>query len=223
MIDKKLYDSVARETELLKAYPNEYNANDPDNRDKLIRKNMRMPIDIAVSAALKYSIDGEDLDELIAQGFLGLCVAYDKYDNERIIHERPAKFSSVAYFWCKAYVLKEVKSIITRRNTVVRTEDSIVDTTSDKSFYDMIYEDVGETDILIFEMRYGLCGEKPATMKEIAKATGFSTAAIKRALDNAREKMKANAEKCNLFNVVGIMQDQPESGLCENGQPMPSL
>lgn len=221
MIDKKLYDSVARETEQLKAYPNEYNANDPDNRDKLIRKNMRMAIDIAVRAALKYNIDGEDLDELIAQGFLGLSVAYDKYDNKRIIHERPAKFSSVAYFWCKAYVLKEVKSIITRRNTVVKIEDDIAVTASDKSFYDMIYEDVGETDILIFEMRYGLCGEKPVTLKEIAKATGFSIAAIKTALDNAREKMKANVEKYNLFNAVDIMQDQPESNLYENGQPYP--
>lgn len=215
MIDKKLYDSIARDIELLKDYPNEYNLNDPDNRDKLIRKNMRIPIDIAVRAALKYNIDGEDLDELIAQGFLGLATSYDKYDSERIIHERPAKFSSVAYFWCKAYVLKEVKSIITRRNTVVEIEDSIVDTTSDKSFYDMIYEDVGETDILIFEMRYGLCGEKPVTMKDIAKITGFSIAAIKRALENAREKMKANVEKYNLFNVVDIMQDQSESNLYE--------
>lgn len=207
MIDKKLYDSIAKDIELLKDYPNEYNLNDPDNRDKLIRKNMRIPISIAIRAALKYNIDGDDLDELIAQGFLGLAVSYDKYDPTRIIHEKPAKFSSVAYMWCRAYILKEVKNIITRRNTVVEIEDSIVDTTSEISFYDMIYEDVGETDILIFEMRYGLCGENPVTMKEIAKVTGFSIAAIKRALENAREKMKANDEKYNLFNVVDIMLD----------------
>jgi RNA polymerase sigma factor (sigma-70 family) len=205
VIDKKLYDAIAKDIELLKDYPNEYNSNDPDNRDKLIRKNLRIPIDIAVRAALKYNIDGDDLDELIAQGFLGLAVSYDKYDSTRIVHDKPAKFSSVAYMWSQAYILKEVKNIITRRNTVVEIEDSIVDTTSEKNFYDMIYEDVGETDILIFEMRYGLCGEKPVTMKEISKVTGFSIAAIKRALENAREKMKANVEKYNLFNVVDVL------------------
>lgn len=204
MIDKKLYDAIAKDIELLKDYPNEYNLNDPDNRDKLIRKNMRIPISIAVRVALKYNIDGDDLDELIAQGFLGLAISYDKYDPTRIIHDKPAKFSSVAYMWSQAYILKEVKNIITRRNTVVEIEDSIVDTTSDNSFYDMIYEDVGETDILIFEMRYGLCREKPVTMKEISKVTGFSIAAIKCALENAREKMKANVEKYNLFNVVDV-------------------
>ena len=219
MIDKKLYDSIARETELLKAYPNEYNSNDPDNRDKLIRKNMRIPIDIAVRAALKYNIDGEDLDELIAQGFLGLATSYDKYDPTRIVHDKPAKFSSVAYFWCQAAIMREVKHIINRRNSRIELDESIVCNDSDKSFYDMIYEDVGETDILIFEMRYGLCGEKPVTMKDIAKVTGFSIAAIKRALENAREKMKANVEKYNLFNVVDIMQDQSESNLYENEQP----
>lgn len=201
MIDKKLYDSIARDIELLKDYPNEYNLNDPDNRDKLIRKNMRIPISIAVRAALKYNIEGDDFDELISQGFLGLAISYDKYDPTRIVHEKPAKFSSVAYMWCRAYIFKEVKNIITRRNSVVEIEDSIVDTNSETSFYDMIYEDLGETDILIFEMRYGLCGENPVTMKEIAKVTGFSIAAIKKALDTAKEKMKANVEKYKLFNV----------------------
>lgn len=201
MIDKKLYDSIARDIALLKDYPNEYNLNDPDNRDKLIRKNMRIPISIAVRAALKYNIEGDDFDELIAQGFLGLAISYDKYDPTRIVHEKPAKFSSVAYMWCRAYIFKEVKNIITRRNSVVEIEDSIVDTNSETSFYDMIYEDLGETDILIFEMRYGLCGENPVTMKEIAKVTGFSIAAIKKVLETAKEKMKANVEKYNLFNV----------------------
>lgn len=208
MIDKKLYDSIARDIALLKDYPNEYNLNDPDNRDKLIRKNMRIPISIAVRAALKYNIDGDDFDELIAQGFLGLAISYDKYDPTRIVHEKPAKFSSVAYMWCRAYIFKEVKNIITRRNSVVEIEDSIVDTNSETSFYDMIYEDLGETDILIFEMRYGLCGENPVTMKEISKVTGFSIAAIKKALETAKEKMKANVEKYNLFNVHYISDER---------------
>lgn len=198
MIDKKLYDSIARETELLKAYPNEYNANDPDNRDKLIRKNMRIPIDIAVRAALKYNIDGEDLDELIAQGFLGLATSYDKYDPTRIVHDKPAKFSSVAYMWSQAYILKEVKSIITRRNTSVDIDETIPDKDDDNVFWELMFDGVSETDLFIFEMRYGLCGEKPVTMKEIAKVTGFTINLIKKAIERVSDAMKENAKKHNL-------------------------
>lgn len=198
MIDKKLYDSIARDIELLKDYPNEYNLNDPDNRDKLIRKNMRIPIDIAVRAALKYNIDGEDLDELIAQGFLGLATSYDKYDSERIIHERPAKFSSVAYFWCKAYVLKEVKSIITRRNTSVDIDETIPDKDDDNVFWELMFDGVSETDLFIFEMKHGLAGEKPMTLKDISKKTGFTLNLIKKAIERVSDVMKENAKKHNL-------------------------
>lgn len=198
MIDKKLYDSIARETELLKAYPNEYNANDPDNRDKLIRKNMRIPIDIAVRAALKYNIDGEDLDELIAQGFLGLATSYDKYDPTRIVHDKPAKFSSVAYMWSQAYILKEVKSIITRRNTSVDIDETIPDKDDDNVFWELMFDGVSETDLFIFEMKHGLAGEKPMTLKDISKKTGFTINLIKKAIERVSDAMKENAKKHNL-------------------------
>lgn len=198
MIDKRLYDSIAREAELLEDYPNEYNANDPDNRDKLIRKNMRIPVDIAVRAALKYNIGNEDLDELIAQGFLGLVTSYDKYDPARVVTGKPAKFSSVAYMWSQAYILKEVKNIITRRNTFVETEDSIPDKYDDNVFWELMFDGVSETDLFIFEMKHGLAGEKPMTLRDISKKTGFTVNLVKKAIERVSDAMKENAKKHNL-------------------------
>lgn len=187
-----MYDRIGKDADALKDYPNEYNPEDPENKDKLIRKNMRIPVDIAMRLCLKYNIVDEEMEDVISQGLLGLAVAYDKYKPEKNFNGKQAKFSSVAYFWARAYVLQEVKYIIEKRNCYVDINEAMPDKNEYQDFYDIVYKDTGDTDCMIFEMRYGLNGDKPMTMKEISKQTGFSIAAIKRAIENARNVMMKN-------------------------------
>ena len=201
MINRQLYDSIGKEAEALKDYPNEYNPEDPENKDKLIRKNMRIPVDIAMRLCLKYSIVDEELEDVIGQGLLGLAVAYDKYKPEKNFNGKQAKFSSVAYFWARAAILNEVKNIIDKRNRFVDIEESFQDKNEYQDFYETVFKDTGDTDLMIFEMRYGLNGDKPMTMKEISKQTGFSIAAIKRAIENARDVMKRNCIENGLVKL----------------------
>lgn len=51
----------------------------PENRDQLIKMNLKSVIAIAK----KYKGLGLTLDELISAGNLGLCIAYDRYDKNR--------------------------------------------------------------------------------------------------------------------------------------------
>lgn len=70
-------------------------------RDEHIRSCTKMVVEMACKYAKKSSVDVHDL---ISEGNLGVCVAWDKW-----VPERGAKFSSVAYMWARAYMINFLK------------------------------------------------------------------------------------------------------------------
>lgn len=69
------------------------------SREKLVNHNLRL----AISIAKKFEKTKCDMDELIAEANVGLCIAVDKYD-----HTKGFRFSTYATWWIRQRVLKYV-------------------------------------------------------------------------------------------------------------------
>lgn len=80
-MDSTLYEEVGRLARKWKHYPNVYDPTDPDNRTKLIEKNLKM----AINVALQYRGLGLSEEELISAAFEGLATAYLKYDPSKAV------------------------------------------------------------------------------------------------------------------------------------------
>lgn len=196
MIDSKLYEDIGKYARLYKDYPNVYNPDDPNNRDILIKKNMRLAVDLAVKYGTKYSLDEIDIEELIGQGMVGLCTAYTKYNPDKEGFEgRKAKFSSVAYFWCNALIMAEVKKILDRKTKHCEVVEDVPEPHQrDIEKVELLYKDIGEVDLYLTRLRYGVESGKAMTYREISKHTGFRVSLIKKSVSTTIEKMKENAE-----------------------------
>lgn len=84
-------------------------------REHYIQSCLKMVIDLAVYYS---KCTGVDVEELVGEGNVGLCRAWDKYKPET-----GAKFSSVAYFWIRAYILKYVEDRMRDRNLFEQLDD----------------------------------------------------------------------------------------------------
>ena len=80
-MDSRLYDEVGRLARKWRKYPNVVNKADPENRNILIEKNLKL----AINTALQYRGLGLTEDELISAATEGLCTAYEKYDGSRSV------------------------------------------------------------------------------------------------------------------------------------------
>lgn len=80
-MDSTLYEEVGRLARKWRKYPNVYDPTDPDNRQKLIEKNLKM----AINVALQYRGLGMSEDELISAALEGLAVAYEKHDPSKAV------------------------------------------------------------------------------------------------------------------------------------------
>ncbi len=78
-MDTSLYKKIGELAKKWREYPNEYNPEDPNNRQILIEKNMKL----AVGTALRWR-GMLDEDELVSIALLALTVAYDKYKPEKV-------------------------------------------------------------------------------------------------------------------------------------------
>ena len=197
MIDFTLYRQVGELAEKYKDYENVYNPDDPMNREALICKNMRLAVDLAVKYATKYSLDEDDLDDLVAEGLLGLSVSYDKYKPDREGFEgKKASFSSVAWFWVNAALMSAVKKILDRKTKNCEVVEDVPEPHQrDMEKYEQMFENIGEVDVLLTRLRFGLETGKALTYRDISKMTGFRISLIKKSVNTCLEKMRANAEK----------------------------
>lgn len=197
MIDEKLYADIGRYAKMYKDYPNIVDKSDPSNKDILIKKNMRLAVDLAVKYAVKYSLDEEDTQDLVAEGLVGLCVAYDKYKPDKEGFEgKRAKFSSVAFFWVNAAIMSATKKMLDRKTKNCEVVEDVPEREQrDIWKYEKLFEDVGEVEVFLTRLRFGLETGKALTYREIGKITGFRVSLIKKSVNTCLEKMRANAEK----------------------------
>ena len=200
MIDSKLYEDIGKYARLYKDYPNIVDKSDPENKSILIKKNMRLAVDLAVKFAVKYSLDEEDTQDLVAEGLVGLCAAYEKYNpNKQGYEGKQAKFSSVAWFWVNAAIMAEVKKILDRRKKHTELVEDVPEPHQrDIDRYELLFENIGEVDVYLTRMRFGLESGHQMTYRDISRHTGFRVSLIKKSVNTCLMKMRENAEKYNI-------------------------
>ena len=258
-----LYNEIRELAKKWKSYPNEYNPEDPNNRQILIEKNLKM----AVGVALKYRGMGLTEDELISAATLGLCAAYEKYNPDKVVlrnklltavtdattpeeftelvanlmpyggkvaemfanqkpqtpeemrqwvhnNIKPAKFSSVAYMWIKAYVLSDLDKYAKPVRVSEKDRGDVFFDSIDEGElyfcnkitykesdpegeqqYEALWEDVPPMCRNIAELRYGLGVDEPLTLREIADMYDRTVASVKSIIEEVMEKVRANAKK----------------------------
>ena len=266
-MDTSLYKKIGELAKKWRDYPNEYNPEDPQNRQILIEKNMKM----AVNVALKYRGMGLSEDDLISAAMLGLVTAYEKYNPEKVVlrdtllgligedttpedfvlileqnmpygdkvckslnlylpltpdemrqwvqrNIKPAKFTSVAYMWIKAFILSDLekygKPVRVPEESRSDTQFDCIDddtaqiccklTTSESNWEDKeaawnkLMDGVPEECQRVLEMRYGIGCDEPQTLKEIANVMNRDVRWTKRCLEDVMDAIQYNAIKYKL-------------------------
>ena len=133
-------------------------------------------------------------------------------------HVKPAKFPSVAYFWCKAMVLSDLekyaKPLRVGENYKVPEQFKSIDDDdvyfSDKitydetdseeveSNYEKLYDGIPDTCQQILFLRYGIGCDEPLTLRDIGDRYGRTVGEIKSILSSVEERMKDNIRRYKL-------------------------
>lgn len=133
-------------------------------------------------------------------------------------HIRPAKFSSVAYFWCKAMVLSEIERVAKplRVAESYRVENQFTsidegdvhlynkityeetDPEEVEENYSKLYEGVPDYCLNILFMRHGVGFDQPMTLREIADLHGRTVSDIKQILSDVTERITSNIRRYKL-------------------------
>ena len=147
---------------------------------------------LVISLARKYNHNEEDIMDLIQEGNIGLLIAGRRYDKTR-----GAKFTTYAYHWVKAYIMKEIDrrrklrgimdddQELTETNEVRIIPGFVMDAEAEaqnretKSEIAEIIHSLREREQLIIRLRYGFDGMKH-NLSEIAKILGMSIEGIRK-------------------------------------------
>ena len=127
---------------------------------------------------------------------------------------KPAKFSSVAYMWIKAYVLSDLDKYAKPVRVAEKDRGEVffdyIDgedvylckqiTTTDNGMekeqdYELLWADIPPMCRNIIELRYGLGVDEPLTLREIADIYDRPVSSIKSIIEEVMEKVRANAVK----------------------------
>lgn len=173
--------------------------------DDLVEKNLRL----VVHFANKYKNMGIDIDDLINEGTIGLCIARDKYDEDK------GKFSSYASLWIKAMII----DALNKNGTTIRlprhkksdentklpytTElDSSYQGSYEPAFDEIIDDDYQKQKIHdlidnliprhqnMIKLRFGI-GCTEMTNAEIAKKLGVTVQTVNYNINTALQKLKS--------------------------------
>ena len=127
---------------------------------------------------------------------------------------KPAKFSSVAYMWIKAYVLSDLDKYAKPVRVSEKDRGDVFFDSVDESElyfcnkitykdsdpeseqeYELLWADVPPMCRNIAELRYGLGVDEPLTLREIADMYDRTVASVKSIIEEVSEKVKSNAAK----------------------------
>ena len=181
-------------------------------KEELVSCNLKFVFDIAK----RYSGHGVAMEDLIAEGNLGLFKAIEKFDLTKDI-----RFVSYAVYWIKFYIkdliknyyatkVMEVSDEVLKSNIKVNSIDDeedetmvlieashgYIDKMDDNSDNKMINEMIGNLSPraqLIINKYYGLNNEAPHTLEEIGAILNLSSERIRQIKDKSLRALRCEA------------------------------
>ena len=197
--------SAAEEQEYLQRYAK----GDQEARDILIERNLRLVAHIIK----KYYTQGEDADDLISIGTIGLIKGINTYrpdkgvrlatyaskctENEILMHFRALKKTAGDVSLSESIDVDGDGNSLSLMD-ILAEEDDMADRLGDSEDRRRVREAVdsalGEREALIIRLRYGLDGAAPLTQRETAEKCGISRSYVSRIEKRALEKLKEALE-----------------------------
>src|SRR5437016_4091324 len=179
---------------------------DSEARDRMVRANLRLVVNIARS----YTGKGLGLQDLIEEGNLGLLRAVEGFD-----HRMNTRFSTYASYWIK----QSIKRALVNTAKTIRIPAYMVDLLAKwRRAMSKLHEELGRTprqemveavdlhhvlgllekmdkrEATVLRMRFGLDNEEPKTLKEIGECLGLTRERVRQieseALSALRESME---------------------------------
>lgn len=175
-------------------------------RNVLIERNMRLVAHIAK----KYQSAGEDMDDLISIGTIGLIKAVKTYkedygsrlatyaarciDNELLMHFRAKKKTSKEVSLYEPIGTDKEGNQIQLLDVVVSEDEDVVELLEQdrkvRRLNEIIPQTLSGRELFIIINRYGLYGKKTMTQREIARKLGISRSYVSRIEKRAIEKLR---------------------------------
>ncbi len=194
--------SASRELELFKLA----SQGDKEAKDKLVLHNLRLVAHIVK----KYYASGEEQEELISIGTIGLIKAVSTFDHEKgnrfaaygsrcidneiLMHFRAIKKSAANVHFDEPIDVDKDGNQLTLMD-IIASEGDLCDEVDLKldsqRLYDYVITLLDEREREIIVLRYGLCGTQPLTQRECADLLGISRSYVSRIEKRAVEKIAA--------------------------------
>ncbi len=186
---------------------------DKSAKDKLILHNMRLVAHIVK----KYYVSGEEQDELISIGTVGLIKAVGTYkpdkgnrfaaygsrciENEILMHFRALKKTAQDVHFDEPIDTDKDGNQLTLKD-IIAVDGDVCDEVElnlgARQLYSLIETKLDEREKLIIVLRYGLYSKKPLTQREAAQLLGISRSYVsrieKRAIDKLAKEMKCEED-----------------------------
>lgn len=205
--DKNLFPKPLPPTEEQRLFE-EYAAGDESAKERLILHNLRLVAHIVK----KYYVTGEDQDELISIGTVGLIKAVKTYDtqkgnrfaaygsrcieNEILMHFRSAKKSAQDVYFDEPIETDKDGNQLTLMDIIAENGD-LCEEVELKINSERLYKALSlldEREKLIIVLRYGLYARQPLTQREVSSLLGISRSYVSRIEKRALDKLKAALE-----------------------------
>ena len=181
---------------------------DREAKQVLIERNMRL----VAHVTKKYQNSGEDMEDLISIGTIGLIKAVSTFqddhgsklatyaarciENELLMYFRAKKKSSREVSLYEPIGTDKEGNQIQLMDIVEAEEKDVVEQLELKQkivrLYELIPNVLDEREQEILKQRYGLKDQKPVTQREIAKKMQISRSYVSRIEKKALEKLKNN-------------------------------
>ena len=172
------------------------NENNKEAKEVLVQRNMRLVAHISK----KYNNSGEELDDLISIGTIGLIKGINSFnvekgsklstyvsrciDNEILMYLRSTKKLNAEVYLNEPIGKDKDDNVVTLQEVLENNERNIEEEVDLKMKIKKLYKKMGEVfkdrERTIIELRFGLDGRKPKTQHEIADMMGISRSYVSR-------------------------------------------
>src|SRR5205807_126836 len=153
---------------------------DREARDRMVRANLRLVVNIARS----YTGKGLGLQDLIEEGNLGLLRAVQGFDPTM-----NTRFSTYASYWIK----QSIKRALVNTSKTIRIPAEMVEADDLHHVQDLL-EKMDKREASVLRMRFGLDEEEPKTLKEIGACLGLTRERVRQIESEALSKLSESMQ-----------------------------